>query len=155
LNILFANIFFIFFLFKALSQRSDFSDSQIDAFQILADDFFSAWLNLIGYDGVTNYIHMLGAGHIRYFLQKWRNLHRFSNQGWEAYNALVANYWHHRTQKGGGRGEKSKIKAIAMWLLRVMMWRTGEGDNFFKNIRHNNENDDISDYSSDDDDDYI
>ena len=144
---------FYFFLIKALSQRSDFSDLQIDAFQVLADDFFSAWLNLIGYDGITNYIHMLGAGHIRYFLQKWRNLHRFSNQGWEAYNALVANYWHHRTQKGGGKGEKSKILKIAMWLLRVMMWRTGEGDHFFNNIRHNNENDDNSDNDSDDDDD--
>ena len=119
----------------------------------MADDFFSAWLGLIGYDGITNYIHMLGAGHIRYFLKKWRNLHRFSNQGWEAYNALVANYWHHRTQKGGGKGEKSKILEIAMWLLRVMMWRTGEGDRFFNNIRHNNENDDNSDYDSDDDDD--
>ena len=112
------------------------------------------WINLIGYDGITNYIHLLGAGHIRYFLKKWRNLHRFSNQGWEAYNALVANYWHHRTQKGGGRGvEKSKILAIAQCLLRVMMWRTGEGDRFFNNIRHNNENDDNSDYDSDDDDD--
>ena len=39
-----------------------------------------------------------------------------------------------------------------MWLLRVMMWRTGEGDNFFKNI-HNNENDNNSDSGSDDDDD--
>jgi len=101
---------------------------QIDAFQKIADDFFSGWLDLVGYDGITNYIHLLGAGHIRYFLKKWRNLHRFSNQGWEAYNALVANYWHHRTQKGGGRGEQSKILAIALWLMRVMMWGTGEGD---------------------------
>jgi hypothetical protein len=97
---------------KALSQKKDFSDTQIDSFQTKADNFFSAWLDLIGYDGVSNYIYMLGAGHIRYFLKKWRNLHRFSNQGWEAYNALVAGYWHHRTQKGGGRGENSKINAI-------------------------------------------
>ena len=94
---------------------------------------------------------MIGAGHIRYFLKKWRNLHRFSNQGWEAYNALVANYWHNRTQKGGGRGDKSKILAIAQWLLRVMMWRTGEGDRFFKDIKYGNY--DSSD-DSDEDDDY-
>ena len=94
---------------------------------------------------------MIGAGHIRYFLKKWRNLHRFSNQGWEAYNALVANYWHHRTQKGGGRGDKSKILAIAQWLLRVMMWRTGEGDRFFKDIKYGNY--DSSD-DSDEDGDY-
>ena len=65
----------------------------------------------------------------------------------------MANYWHHRTQKGGGRGDKSKILEIAMWLLRVMMWRTGEGDHFFTNIRHNNENDN-DDPDSDDKDYY-
>ena len=129
---------------------------QIDAFQIMADDFFALWLDIMGYDGVTNYIHLLGAGHIRYFFLKWRNLHRFSNQGWEAYNALVANYWHHRTQKGGGKGEKSKILAIAQWLLRAMMWRTGEGDRYFKELINSDENDnDKSSDNSGDDDDYI
>ena len=108
-------------------------------------------MDLIGYDGITNYIHMLGAGHIRFFLKKWKNLHRFSNQGWEAYNALVANYWHHRTQKGGGKGgDKSKILAIAQWILRVMMWRTGEGDRYFTEIKNGDDNHD----SSGDDDDY-
>jgi hypothetical protein len=32
-----------------------------------------------------------------------------------------------------------------------MMWRTGEGDHFLKNIRLNNENEDKSDSGSDDD----
>jgi len=82
-------------------------------------------------------------------------LHRFSNQGWEAYNALVANYWHHRTQKGGGKGgDRSKILAIAQWLLRVMMWRTGEGDHYFNVLKNSdeNDNDDSSDEDGDDND---
>ena len=41
-----------------------------------------------------------------------------------------------------------------MWLLRVMMWRTGEGDHFFTNIRHNNENENNSDPDNDDEDYY-
>jgi hypothetical protein len=37
-------------------------------------------------NGVTdNYVHMLRAGHIKYYFKKWRNLNRFINQGWEAY----------------------------------------------------------------------
>ena len=146
-----AKYYLFYFILQALSQKNDFSDVQIDAFQTKADEFFSGWLDLMGYDGITNYIHMLGAGHIRYFLKKWRNLNRFSNQGWEAYNALVANYWHHRTQKGGGKGEKSKILAIAQWLLRVMMWRTGEGDRYFNELRNGNDNHDSSGDSDDDD----
>ncbi len=48
---------------------NQFNDAAIDEFQNMANDFFSAWLSLQGYDGITNYIHMLGAGHIRYYLQ--------------------------------------------------------------------------------------
>ena len=106
---------------------------QIDGFQ-KKQTFFSGWLDLVGYDGITNYIH--------------------SNQGWEAYNALVANYWHHRMQKGGGRGvENCKILAIAQWLMRVMMWRTAEGDHYFQVLRNSNEHEECSEYSDDDDDD--
>ena len=80
---------------------------------------------------------MVGAGHIRYYLKKWRNLHRYQNQGWEAYNQQVAAFWHHRTTKGGTNHgaevlHRSKILPIARWLVRLMMWKTGEGDRFFQ-----------------------
>jgi len=86
-------------------------------------------------------VHMLGAGHVRYYLQKWGNLNRFSNQGWEAYNSLVTSYWHHRTRKGGGRLNRSKILPIAQWILRLMLWRTGEAQKFFKSCEDNNSED--------------
>ncbi len=71
----------------------------------------------MGRDGTTNYIHMMGAGHLRYNLTKWHNLHRFQNQGWEAYyNQQVAAFWHHQTEKGEGC-DKSKIRPIAHWIL--------------------------------------
>jgi hypothetical protein len=54
----------------AMQQKTDFSDHEIDTFQSKADNFFGKWLNLVGYDGITNYVHMLGAGHVRYFLRK-------------------------------------------------------------------------------------
>ncbi len=88
---------------KVLQQKEDFTDADINDFQIKSDTFFRKWLCLAGYDGITNYVHMLGAGHIRYYLKKWRNLNRFFNQGWEAYNQMVAAFWHHRTTKGGSK----------------------------------------------------
>lgn len=123
-----------------MQQKHDFSDADITAFQILADNFFREWLQLVGYDGATNYVHMLGAGHLRYYLKKWRNLNRFSNQGWEAYNQMVASFWHHRTTKGGSKVDRSKIRPIARWLLRLMMWKTGEGDRFFQERERNKRN---------------
>jgi hypothetical protein len=77
-------------------------------------------------------MHMIGAGHLRCFLCKWCNLNRLSNQGWESYNVLVAAYWHHRTNRGGSKDDRSKIRSIAHWMLRMMMWHTGEG--FFSNL---------------------
>lgn len=35
---------------------------------------FFKWSNLVGYDGITNYVHMLGAAHMKYYLRKWHNL---------------------------------------------------------------------------------
>lgn len=98
---------------------------------------------MVGYDGVTNYIHMLGAGHIRYYLRKWKNLHRFQNQGWEAYNAMIASFWHHRTQKGGGRRHqlRSKIIPVARWIMRLILWRTGEAQRYFRSLEEDTNSD--------------
>lgn len=130
---------------QALRQKESFTDEDIVAFQNLADEYFREWLAVVGYDGITNYVHMLGAGHIRYYLKKWRNLNRFQNQGWESYNQSVAAFWHHRTTKGGGRYGRSQILPIARWLLRLMMWKTGEGDQFFQQLeRDRNHRDEIA-----------
>ena len=75
---------------------------------------------------------MLGAGHVRYYLKKWRNLNRFQNQGWESSNKLVAVLWHHRTQKGGHGLNRNKILPIGRWLLRCMLWKTGVAQAYFK-----------------------
>ena len=125
---------------------------EIDSFQCLTDDFFSKWLAVAGYNGITNYIHMLGAGHIRYYLKKWRNLNRFQNQGREAYNAMITAFWHHRTKKGGGKGNinKSKIMPIAQWILRLMLWRTGAAQEYFKGLEADGNTSDNDDESDDD-----
>jgi hypothetical protein len=58
------------------------------------------WLDLVGYDSITNHMHMVGAGHLRCYLRKWRKLNQFQNQGWESYNQFVPAFWHHQTTKG-------------------------------------------------------
>jgi hypothetical protein len=131
-----------------LQQKSDFTEDDIKRFQKKADEFFKSWIKLTGYDGVSNYIHMLGAAHVKYFLRKWKNLNRLSNQGWESYNALVAAYWYHRTTKGGAKDDGSKILSIARWLSRMIMWRSGEGERYFAM----SDDGDGEDVQSDDDD---
>jgi len=49
-----------------------------------------------------NYIHILGLGHFKSFLEHWHSLYRYDEQqGWESLNVLVSSFWHHRMQKSG------------------------------------------------------
>lgn len=63
------------------------------------------------------------------YLFHWRNLYVHSQQGWEAYNSLVKTFFFRRTQRGGagnqGKGKKSKLKSIARWLQRRVIWICG------------------------------
>jgi hypothetical protein len=47
-----------------LRKRDDFTNDQIADYQYHADVFFQAWVNLWQKEGITNYIHMIGAGHV-------------------------------------------------------------------------------------------
>ena len=106
-------------------KREDFTNAEISTYQGHADRFFQAWIRLWQKEGVTNYLHMIGAGHISDYLYKWRNLYRFSQQGWEAMNSLVKTFFFRRTNHGGGvRGnsKKSRLIPIARWLQRRLMF---------------------------------
>jgi hypothetical protein len=63
----------LFFLQK-LQQKEDFTLEQIDKVQYINDVFFVKWLDFVRYGGLTNYIHMLGAGQIQYYLVKWKKI---------------------------------------------------------------------------------
>jgi hypothetical protein len=54
---------------KLLTKHSKLHDEEIETFQSLIDDFFELWIRIFGSHGVTNYLHMLGAGHVHYFLK--------------------------------------------------------------------------------------
>ncbi len=112
-----------------LRKRTDLSNNEVKMFQQHVDAFFVAWLDLVSREGVTNYIHMLGAGHIGEYLLHHRNLYKHSQQGWEAFNALLKTFFFRRTGRGGagnrGTGIRSKIIPIARWLSRRVLWLMG------------------------------
>jgi hypothetical protein len=63
-------------------QHEDFSDKDIEEFQDVIDIWYSKYVELLGMEGVSNYAHLLGAGHLYHYLKKWGNLYRFQQQGW-------------------------------------------------------------------------
>ncbi len=107
-------------------KKEKFSSDDIECFQNAADDFFKLWIKLHDIDGITNYIHMIGAGHFKYYLQKHGNLYKFSQQGWESLNSLIKQFYYRRTQQGGYSGiknkENSRILPIVKWMQRKLWW---------------------------------
>jgi len=98
-------------------KKCDLTNDKIKQCQEHIDAFYVSWVALVSLEGVTNYIHMLGAGHIGENLLHHCNLYKDSQQGWEAFNALLKTFFFHCTRRGGaankGKGTKSKIFLIA------------------------------------------
>ena len=69
-----------------LTSHWELTDEEIESFQCLIDGFYETWIDLFGLESITNYIHMLGSGHLMYFLKEYRCLYLYSQQGWEALN---------------------------------------------------------------------
>ncbi len=68
---------------RILWKRSKYTESDINEFQLKINDFFVAYIEYssAGKVGVTNYTHMLGSGHIAYYMKTHGNLYKFSQQG--------------------------------------------------------------------------
>jgi hypothetical protein len=62
------------------------------------------YVELLGLSGVTNYMHLLDAGHLYHYLKKWGNLYRYQQQGWEMKNGKLAAL-SRRTRKGSAGGK--------------------------------------------------
>jgi hypothetical protein len=111
-------------------RREDFDEGAIEDFQTLADDWFEKWIKLVGRDGLSNYFHIVGSGHLSFYLREWKNLYKYSQQGWESYNSLIKSVYFRRTQRGGNGGKKdeptSRVAPIARWLQRKLFFLSGD-----------------------------
>jgi hypothetical protein len=111
----------------------------IRLFQVKKNDFFLACIKDSGEgkEGITNYIHMLGSGHITYYMKAHGNLYKFSQQGWESLNEKFKLAFFNHTQPGRNFGtnvvdhEKSYLKSIFMFFQREVLWVSGLAEEHF------------------------
>lgn len=119
---------------ELLDSKQHFDKDDAYNFQAKADAFCDVYIKLTGRDGMTNYYHNLHAGHFMYFLLKYGNLYRLSQQGWENINGQMKRSYHSNTQKGGGRGGTSKLVPVMAKMVRSMLWRFGYMKDMFKSL---------------------
>jgi hypothetical protein len=119
-----------------LNSRKEFDYNDVCAFVSTADAFMERYVALTGRDGMTNYFHMLRDGHFAYYLKKYKNLYRLSQQGWENVNSVMKRSFHRGTQRGGGRRRQGKIKPVFYRVLRASKWRMGHLGGMLQHIGH-------------------
>jgi hypothetical protein len=124
---------------EILRKRSEYRDEDITLFQDLMDSFFEKYVSLCGCEGITNYIHMLGSGHIKYYMETHRNLYKFSQQGWESLNSKYKQVFFRHTQRGGNYGkgtdenERSYLFSVMKAFQRELLWISGDAEKYFTN----------------------
>jgi hypothetical protein len=132
---------------KILRKRNEYTAEDISLFQVKINDFFSAYIEHsgAGKEGVTNYIHMLGSGHITYYMKAHGNLYKYSQQGWESLNEKFKLAFFNHTQRGGNFGtnvvdqEKSYLRTIFMFFQREVTWVSGVAEEYFLTKYINND----------------
>lgn len=125
-------------LMDTLWQHEDFTDADIDSVHVQSNRLMDACARLLTGDNVTDCIHIIGSGHLCCHLTKCRNLHRCSQQGWEAMHQKPKHFHFNNANHGGCCGNKNgavvsgdhcrPLMRMCQWF---MMWKLGIGDAFF------------------------
>jgi hypothetical protein len=112
-------------LIDKLRQHGDLSGTEIDEVSTLCSATYGKYLDTFGYEGLTNYWHIIGSCHLVYYLRNYGSLYRYQNQGWEHMNHLLKRFFFTRTQRGGRNGagaRSSRVRAVGKWMQRRLMW---------------------------------
>jgi hypothetical protein len=94
-----------------LRSTKTFDEERLQHLQDTMDDYCDAYIQRHGNRDITNYLHVIQAGHIRHQIRRFGNLFRYANIGFEAYIGTIRNYLTRRTQNGGNGGRKGGPKA--------------------------------------------
>jgi hypothetical protein len=135
-------------MWALIEQKDEYTNEEIMLLHKRCNNFMSVWTDLFGNNHVTNYIHIVGAGHLSYFAKKYGNLYRYSQQGWESMNQLLKHYYFNNTNHGGSSGNGGKdneggftnatvigdhCRPLMKLCQRTIMWKLGIGDAYFQN----------------------
>ena len=80
---------------------------------------------------------MVGSGHLSYYFKVYRNLYKYSQQGWESLNAKFKTFFIRHTQRGGNYGnvedenKRSYLWSIMYGFQRELIWISGIGEEHY------------------------
>jgi hypothetical protein len=71
-------------MMQILTKHTYYTDDELTCFKNESHEFVQIWMELYGYDGCTNYMHIMSCGHVLFYMHKFKCLYRYSQQDWEA-----------------------------------------------------------------------
>ena len=123
---------------ELLTLHRDYRPGEVDELERRCKKMNTILVTKIGgLEGVTNYFHYVGSGHVVWMCRMYGNLWRYRNEGVEAFNKIVS--LRHNKHNGNGGGRKRtrdgvpidtcpEFWSIGQWLGRWSMWQLGYGD---------------------------
>jgi hypothetical protein len=76
-------------------------------------------VEIFGVEGVRDYLHLIGSGHMLFFLQQLGSLELYSQQGREALMGKMQSFLHLNTHSAGKGSGASKIFILSCYLFDV------------------------------------
>jgi hypothetical protein len=120
-----------------LTLHRDYKEGDINELERRCKKMYTLLVTKIGgLEGVTNYFHYVGSGHVVWMCRRWGNLWRYRNEGVEAFNRIVSlrhnkhngNGGRKRTREGAPTELCPEFWSLGQWLGRWSMWQLGYGD---------------------------
>jgi hypothetical protein len=123
---------------ELLTLHRDYIPGEVDELERRIKKMHTILVTKIGgLEGVTNYFHYVGSGHVVWMCRMWGNLWRYRNEGVEAFNKIVSLRHNKHNGNGGGRKRRRdgvpietcpEFWSLGQWLGRWSMWQLGYGD---------------------------
>ena len=131
--------FMIYYLncLELLTMHRDYKPGEVDDLERRCTKMYTQLVTKIGgIEGVTNYFHYIGSGHVVWMCRRWGNLWRYRNEGVEAFNKIVSLRHNMHNGKGGRKRTRAgepvqtcpEFWSLGQWLGRWSMWQLGYGD---------------------------
>ena len=126
---------------ERLQSPLEFTEADINDFEMHIDATYCMLVKSIGGkdNGVTNYFHYLGSGHVIWMVKRYGNLWKYCNEGVESLNGVASKRYnmfnnkggHKATRKGGVKKTCNPFEVLGAWLARLSMWHLGTADVLF------------------------
>ncbi len=124
---------------ELMTKSVDYESEDIDTLEGYIDRAYGKLLEIAGIEGLTNYFHYFGSGHIIWMTRIHGNLWRHRNEGVEGMNGVLSLRYNKFNNRGGNKGRNKDgtnakyeaFEVLGSWMSRLIMWQLGLGEKIF------------------------